>query len=76
MKGKYLQDWHRVDRFVVPLPAVPTCDRKQRLAQDRDFYAALLMCYAPHERPDDLLLTWRMRDECYRRCEQDAGGDR
>lgn len=49
MKGKYSQDWHRVERFVIPLPAVPHNERRQRLCEDQAFAIALITagCYEP-----------------------------
>lgn len=45
MKGKYEKDWvgGKAQRFVLPLCAVPHRERKQRLCEDQNFAAALLM---------------------------------
>lgn len=51
MKGKFDRDWPgtQAHRFVLPLCAVPHCQRKQRLCEDQDFAVALLLagCYEP-----------------------------
>ena len=61
-KGRFDCDWigGKAQRFVIPMPAVPTCDRKKRFQQDRDFYLALLTCYEPHERPPELIASWQL----------------